>query len=276
MFLLHHMRIILLLSYVFATLNLVAQPLNAAKVRFTLLPDSHVVSLFTADSRAHRLSIQKPFGDNGYIFSVGGIFPLVNVKYKNKAVQLSAASSVYSTLKRWTNRGLVENVDFFVDLYVDFYLSPKWAIRTGAGHTSHHLSDDALVAGLTPINYVRDYSQFFLVRKFRNGMLYAGLFYNDNFKTTVDLSPKLIYEVGFEQPLWHWHNHNALYFAADVKFRGEVNYKTSQQYQLGYKYHVQNKRAMRLALSHTRGMEDRGQFYTQTQSILSLGVFLDF
>jgi hypothetical protein len=258
------------------SIGLIAQSSDSANLHWTLLPDSHLVSLFTADSRAHRMSLQKPFGDNGYIFSMGGIFPIVGVKYKKRAVQFSAATSIYSTLKRWTKRGLVENVDFFVDLYLDIYLNPTWAIRTGAGHTSQHLSDDALLAGLTPINYVRDYSQFFVIRKSRNGMVYAGLYYNDNFKTTVDLSPKLIYELGFEQSVWRWFNHNALYIAADIKFRGEVNYKTSQQYQLGYKYQVPNKRAMRVALSHSRGMEDRGQFYTQTRSMVTLGVFLDF
>lgn len=270
------MRILLLFGFMLAANILFAQPADSAKLQWNLMPDTHLVSLFTADSRAHRMSLQKPFDDNGYIFSMGGIFPIVGVKYKKRAVQLSAATSIYSTLKRWTNRGLVENVDFFVDLYVDIYLNPTWAIRTGAGHTSQHLSDDALIAGLTPINYVRDYSQLFVVRKSRHGMVYAGLYYNDNFKTTVDLSPKIMYEIGFEQSVLRWFNYNALYLAADIKFRGEVDYKTSQQYQLGYKYHVPGRKAMRVALSHSRGMEDRGQFYTQTRSMVTMGVFLDF
>jgi hypothetical protein len=50
--------------------------------KWTILPESHIVPLFTADSRAHRLSIQKPISDNGYIASMGGIFPIFSREKK--------------------------------------------------------------------------------------------------------------------------------------------------------------------------------------------------
>jgi hypothetical protein len=266
--------ILLLVSLTFQS-RILAQS-DSARISMKVLPDKHIVPLFTADSRAHRISLQKPFNDNGFIFSMGGIFPLLNLSYKKRSVQLSGASSIYSTLRRWTNRGLVVNVDFFADLYVDIEITKRWAIRTGYGHTSHHLSDDALLDGLTPINYVRDYSQFFIVHKTKSGLAYAGLYYNDNFKTTTNQSPSIIYEIGFEQTVLKWYDYNGLFVAADVKFRGELNYRTSQNYQFGYKYHIPEKRAFRLVLSHSRGMEDRGQFFNQTRSFVAFGLFLDY
>lgn len=91
---------LLLLTFISIPNKLAAQqPDNTQHFRWEILPDKHIVPLFTADSRAHRISLQKPFNDNGYIFSMGGIFPLVNLAYKKHSIQLSGASSIYSTLE---------------------------------------------------------------------------------------------------------------------------------------------------------------------------------
>lgn len=256
-----------------------AQAPDSSRLKWTMLPDTHLVPLFTADSRAHRLSIQKPFNDNGYIGSMGGIFPVFSVTNNKSVFQLSAASTVYTTLRRWTDRGRLINVDFFVDIFGDLKINEKWAIRGGIGHTSQHLSDDAVVdEGKNPINYTRDYGQLFGVyhhahHQFR---MYAGLTFNTNFKTTRSLGPILIPQIGWEHNVLKWKKHNYIYYAFDIKWRGELDYRTIQNYQLGYKYNVPLKHTLRFAINHSRGLDERGQFYTQTRNFSTLGLFFDF
>jgi hypothetical protein len=252
---------------------------DSAQIKWSILPTNHLVPLFTADSRAHRLSLQKPFTDNGYIGSMGGIFPVVTVSKNNKAFQLSVASTVYTTLRKWTDRGRLLNIDFFVDFFGDVKLNEHWALRTSIGHTSQHLSDDAIIdEGKKPINYTRDYAQFF--GDYQNPRyrfrVYGGLTYNGNFKTTKSYGVVLMPQIGFEHSPIKWLLHNYLYYAADIKFRGENNYKTIQNYQIGYKYSIEKIRAFRFALNYSRGLDERGQFYTQTRNFATLGIFFDF
>ncbi|MES2779643.1 MAG: DUF1207 domain-containing protein, partial [Bacteroidota bacterium] len=241
--------ILLLLSLVDKTW---AQSADSTKLKWTMLPETHLVPLFTADSRAHRLSIQKPLNDNGYIGSMGGIFPVFSVTNSKRVFQISAASTVYTTLRRWTDRGRLINVDFFVDIFGDLKLSEQWAIRSGIGHTSQHLSDDAVIdEGKSPINYTRDYGQLFGVynhseHKFR---AYGGLTFNTNFKTTRSLGPILIPQIGWEHSPVKWKTHNYLYYAFDIKFRGELDYRTIENYQIGYKYSIPDKHTLRFAIN---------------------------
>ncbi|MES2559872.1 MAG: DUF1207 domain-containing protein [Bacteroidota bacterium] len=256
-----------------------AQSADSTKLTWTLLPETHLVPLFTADSRAHRLSIQKPFSDNGYIGSMGGIFPVFSVANSKKIFQVSAASTVYTTLRRWTDRGRLINVDFFVDIYGDLKLTEQWAIRSGIGHTSQHLSDDAVVdEGKMPINYTRDYGQLFGVYHHAGYAFraYAGLIFNTNFKTTSSLGPILIPQIGMEHSPVKWKTHHYLYYAFDIKFRGELDYRTMQNYQIGYKYSVPYKHTFRFAINYSHGLDERGQFYTQTRNFGTIGVFFDF
>lgn len=256
-----------------------AQDVDSTELKWTMLPDTHLVPLFTADSRAHRLSIQKPFNDNGYIGSMGGIFPVFTVTNNKTAFQLSAASTVYTTLRRWTDRGRLINVDFFVDIFGDLKLSKQWAIRGGVGHTSQHLSDDAVVdEGKTPINYTRDYGQLFGVYNStqHNFRAYAGLTFNTNFKTTRSLGPILIPQIGWEHSVFKWKSNNYLYYAFDIKWRGELSYRTIQNYQIGYKYSMPYKHTLRFAINHSRGLDERGQFYTETRNFSTIGLFFDF
>lgn len=256
-----------------------AQSADSTKLQWTMLPEKHLVPLFTADSRAHRLSIQKPLNDNGYIGSMGGIFPVFSAGNHKRTFQFSAASTVYTTLRRWTDRGRLINVDFFVDFFGDLKLNEQWALRGGIGHTSQHLSDDAVVdEGARPINYTRDYGQLFGVYTHAkyNFRAYAGLTFNTNFKTTRSLGPILIPQIGWEHSPVKWKTNNFLYYAFDIKWRGELNYRTIQNYQLGYKYTIPYKHSLRFAINHSRGLDERGQFYTQTRNFTTFGFFFDF
>lgn len=253
------------------------QPINQ-KYQYELLPQKHIVPLYTADSRAHRLSIQKPFDSRGYIGSMGGIFPVVSITNTKQKLQFSVASTLYTTLNRWTNRGQVVNVDFFVDLFLDFQLNENFSLRSGMGHTSQHLSDDALQAGLVPINYVRDYYQVFV--NYKNNtyrfFTYGGITYNHNFKTTADISGFSILQVGLEHSPIKWGNHNFIYYAADFKFRQESNFASTTNFQLGYKYALENSHVFRLAINQFNGITEIGQNYKQSATFNTVGLYFDF
>jgi hypothetical protein len=271
--------ILLIVGLIWLTQYSKGQTSDSTKLKWTMLPETHLVPLFTADSRAHRLSIQKPFNDNGYIGSMGGIFPVFSVS-KNKTVfQFSAASTVYTTLRRWTDRGRLINIDFFVDFFGDLKLSDHWALRGSIGHTSQHLSDDAVVdEGRNAINYTRDYGQLFGIytNTHHNYRAYAGLTFNGNFKTTSSLGPILIPQIGWEHSPVKWKTHNFLYYSFDIKWRGELDYRTIQNYQVGYKYSIPSKHTLRFAINHSIGLDERGQFYTQTRNFSTFGFFFDF
>ncbi len=255
-----------------------AQQSLTQKYQYELLPQKHIVPLYTADSRAHRLSIQKPFDSRGYIGSMGGIFPVASISNTKQKLQFSVASTVYTTLNRWTNRGQVINVDFFVDLFLDFQLNENFSLRSGMGHTSQHLSDDATQAGLVPINYVRDFYQIFVNYKNTSHRFftYGGITYNHNFKTTTNISGFSILQVGLEHSPIKWGNHNFLYYAADFKFREESNFASTNNFQLGYKYALENSHVLRLAINQFNGLTEIGQNYKQSTTFNTIGLYFDF
>jgi hypothetical protein len=249
------------------------------KLAWSILPQEHLVPLFTADSRAHRLSIQKTIQSNGYIGSMGGIFPVFTVAKGPRAFQFSVASTVYTTLLKWTDRGQLQNIDFFVDFFGDIKFNDHWALRGSLGHTSQHLSDDAMVTEKRiPINYTRDYAQLFgdYQNKQYRFRLYGGLTYNGNLKAVKSYGVVLMPQFGFEHSPVKWFLHNYLYYAADIKFRGESDYRTIQNYQIGYKYAIEKQHTFRFAFDHSRGMDERGQFYTQARNFSRFGFYFDF
>jgi hypothetical protein len=252
---------------------------DSSSKKWDILPDKHIVPLFTADGRAHRLSLIKPFNDNGYIGSMGGIFPLVAFTKNKHTLQFSAASTVYTTLRKWTDRGRLINVDFFVDFFLDLKLNEQWALRGGIGHTSQHLTDDAIQdLGLVPIQYTRDYGQLFGVytnTKYRL-LCYGGWIFNGNLKTTINMGAVSMFQLGFEHAPIKWFDHNYIYYAADLKFRGESDYRTIHSAQLGYKYAHAGKHTFRFAAGYTGGMDERGQFYKQRRDFGTLGMYFDF
>ncbi|MBI2429597.1 MAG: hypothetical protein HYV29_12540 [Ignavibacteriales bacterium] len=62
----------------------------------------------------------------------------------------------------------------------------------------------------------------------------------------------------------------------DIKFRGELEYGSTQSYQVGVKSQNQNQRAVRFAYTFRTGLEERGQFYNQRNVFHTIGLFFDF
>lgn len=241
-----------------------------------------LVPIFTADARSHRLQLQKDLEETAFFTSMGMQFPLVNINALGKTLQFSVASSVYSTLKRYTNRGQTINVDYFVDFQFDLKLTQNWLLKSGFGHTSQHLTDDAISAGLIPINYVKDYIQLHSVHPIGKNriLLYYGFYYFHNYKigelgVAKNLSGTSMLHAGTEWTLYEFNPSNAIYLAGDVKLREEFNFGSTYCLQFGYKLHQKNQEHFRVAYQFLGGYEERGQFYSTKNNIHTIGLFFD-
>lgn len=256
---------------------------SARTVTFELLPRYKVIPVFTADARSHRLQLLKDLNSKGFIGSMGGQFPVFNVNALRKTLQFSVAATVYTTLNRYVGRGRVVNVDYFVDFLFDLELKPNWALRGGLGHTSQHLSDDAIESGLTPQNYAKDYVQLQTVHKLlrQRLMVYGGVYYFDNFKVTnqgvaKDLSGNVMLQAGFEADAFRLSPITAIYVGGHVKFRQEFDFGTTHTVQSGIKFTPGSGRVMRFAYQFQGGYEERGQFYTNQINLQTVGLYFDF
>ncbi len=246
----------------------------------TFLPKQKYVSAFTANGNEHRISYNKLLNRNSLIGSMGGIFPMANVQFKDLDAQISIASSVYTFLNSAGLRFQVVNVDFFVDMYADIKLSSETTARIGWGHTSQHLADDSFESlGFTKsVNYARDYYQLFFIHQipFIKGFVYGGTYYNFSFLIDKRIDGEFLWEAGsefFNVPIYgpvHF------YSALDIKLRSELAYGATQSYQAGIKIQNESLTAMRLAYTYRTGIEERGQFYHQRNTYHTIGMFFDF
>lgn len=255
---------------------------DSSKIRFTFIPDTHIIPLFTADQRAHRLSVYSHIGTSEFIGSMGGIFPVAQLSRKNKSMQFSVASSLYTTLLRSGKGGTLINADFFVDLFFDLKLNEKFQFRFSSGHTSQHLSDDGSNL-YTPINYVRDYFQLFSIYQItaQHAFVYGGIILNHNLKTTdgtqaFDMSGKPSFQMGFEHVPFKISKQGSLFWGGDIKFRAENDLGTTQNIQAGIKFKNAHERVIRIAGNYSSGYDERGQFYTQQVNFVHLGFTFEF
>ena len=258
------------------------------KVEYTFLPLQHLMPVWSANATAHRISLSKVIENNNYIGSMGGVFPLVSAAVEQKIVQASIASTLYTQLDRPPQHLQVINVDFFVDLFIDAKLNEHVVLRTGVGHTSQHLTDDAfeLLGYGHSINYLRDYLQLFGMYRDDaiRGYLYAGGYYNYKFRTQAggkydvpdDAPNPMIYEMGGETSPFQIGASSFVYAGFDIKLRGEAKFGASQNYQIGIKHVNESGRAVRFAFNHRAGLEERGQFFILHNTFNSISFYLDF
>ncbi len=260
--------------------NNFAQTGDSAQVKWGALPQKKLVPLFTGDARAHRISIQRVLGNNSYQGSMGGIFPLIQVQKNKNVLQLCAAATTYLTLKRSINHGSLENIDFFADVYLDAKVTDYFFLRLGTGHTSQHLSDDAINKGAPFANYARDYHQLFGIYKNKkyDFFVYSGIVFNYNFKTQagINISNTPIIQFGFEHTPVRINKIHSVYYAGDFKLHGELNYQGSQHVQLGYRFQKKELKVFRIAWDYSAGLEERGQYYKQSRNFSSIGIYLEF
>lgn len=244
----------------------------------SFLPQSKLVPSLTASGTEHRISYNKQLTRGTIIGSMGGIFPLANISIRNYFCQVSAASSVYTSLQSAGVKFKVTNVDFFVDIFFDIPVSPETVFRTGWGHTSHHLADDAVGPGIVPINYARDYYSFYAVQTlpFIAGTAYAGVQWTYSFLIDRNIGRKILPQAGGEINFFPLTHDLTVYGALDLKLHGERRYGSTQSYQVGMKTETASKRAARIAYTYRTGVDERGQFYDRRNDLHLIGLYFDF
>jgi hypothetical protein len=277
-------RVFLLICLLYSQLDYASQLL--IKPRLTVIQytiERHLVPIYAADSRAHRLGIQKNFQKSEFIASMGGQLPVWFFQRGKHKFQFEVAGTTYLTLLRSVNHGSVLNTDFFADVLLNYQWHKNWAIRIGTGHTSQHLSDDAIANAAFPLkNYARDYHQIGLSYKgnLNKYHLYSNLIYNYNFKTDRNYSGSAMLQVGFESNLTQIFLKtrivSSFILAADVKFRGEQNLKPTSNILFGYQFNHMAPQKIKLVVNYSSGADERGQFYLNSRDLLIAGIHAEF
>jgi hypothetical protein len=245
-------------------------------VQGSWLPQIKLVQTFTADSRAHRLSMARNFDQNSWTASMGGALPLLNFNLFGLAAQWGIGGSTWLTLLRNNGAGAVINTDFFADSWLDVRIYRSLYLRVGTGHTSQHLSDDAIIMGIPFTNYAKDFHYVGVVYSPRkNFQTYALVHYNYNFKTQSDLSGKFMLQCGMEHQLIRIKQNHGLYYAMDVKLKEELGFDPTFNAQIGWRLLNGAGRACRLAIDQSLGKEERGSFMYQSRNFARMGIYLD-
>lgn len=241
-------------------------------------PNEKLVGIFTADSRAHRLSFSRNLDQTSYGVSMGNIFPILNFSKGNIKAQLCAAGSTYLTLLRLNKAGSVLNSDYFADIYVDISFDSPIFLRFGTGHSSQHLSDDAIIAGANYQNYAKDYHQIMAIYQSidKHFLSYAGLFYNYNFKTSGDISHKQLWQMGIVHYPFKNKKLAPLFYGADIKFREELHFQHTLNLQLGYAIRSDVDHAIRIAANYSQGTDERGYFHPIQRNFAHIGIYFEY
>jgi hypothetical protein len=246
----------------------------------SFIPNRQFIPSFTGDGTAHRLSYTKNLSSNAFFAGLGGSFPAAIIRYRGIECLITVSGTVYTTLVSAGVKFQVTNADYFADVTFDIPVAEETVLRLGSGHTSHHLVDDAVLefGNASILNYARDYYQLFVVQTLPliRGFVYGGTYYNHSFLVNIRRDGQFLHQFGADGgniPLFH---SLKLYGAIDLKFRSEVNYGSTQSYQVGIRIENESFRAARLAFTYRTGMEERGQFYVQRITTQTIGLYFDF
>jgi hypothetical protein len=241
-----------------------------------VFPQKKIYEIYFADAVSHQFSISKHLESREWFGNIGANLAIFDVGIFNQIFQLSAGATVLNTIIKTPGHIQVYTVDYLVDFYADSKITERLTGRFIFGHLSAHYSDDGIIElNNFPISYVRDYAGLhaqYSVPEI-NGKVYAGGFYNFHNEPVLDMHST--YQFGFDGG--YLLIENLLLFAAvDIKIKSEVNFGTTQSYQAGLRFPVNGFISARLAYTHRRGFEERGQIFNQTDIKNSFGLFLDF
>ncbi|MCX6149681.1 MAG: DUF1207 domain-containing protein [Ignavibacteriales bacterium] len=243
----------------------------------TFFPDERIFPKFLADGTAQQFSLNKNAYTRRWIGSIGGIQRFYELRYGDIIFQIGLGATVYASLIRRPDMLEVQTACFFVDVPIEIKLSEKLSLRTGYGHYSAHLVDDGIEAlKITAINYAKDFVPFFAAYKlcFINGFVYGGLRFDTY--TIPEYNKRWNFQFGGEGGNIEIIDGLRIYGAMDIKLKSEVNYASTQSYQIGVKFLEQNSHAIRIAYTYRTGIEDRGQFYKDKTDLSLFGIFFDY
>jgi len=262
--------IITLLIFGFSNLT------SAQNFKIDAFPSLKLYEKYFADALSPQFSISKHFESNQWFGNIGGELSLFNLSILNFELQSSIGTTVFNTLIKTPGHIQVFTVDYRVDFNFDTEIYEDLFVRFILGHVSAHFADDGITQlKRFPISYVRDYIGLHLERQLPilNGKIYLGSFYN--YHNEPALNKHTTFQLGGDGG-FRISKNVLLYAAIDIKVKSEVNNGTTQSYQLGFRFPYGEKMYFRLAYTHRRGFEERGQLYNIKDNKNLLGLFIDF
>lgn len=248
----------------------------AQDFRLKLFPEKKIFERHYADAISHQVSLSKHFESTEWFANIGVNIPVFDIGLFEYEVQASASTTIFNTIIKTPGHIQVYTVDYLVDFYFDTKITNDLAVRFIFGHLSAHFSDDGIVElGNSPISYVRDYIGLSSQYKINplNGKIYFTGFYN--FHNEPPRNKHSTFQFGFDAGHYFLKSLKA-YFAFDIKIKSEVNNGTTQSFQTGVIFPSDQRFKFRIAFTHRRGFEERGQLYDQKDIKNSLGIYVDF
>jgi hypothetical protein len=247
----------------------------AQQFEVAFLPEEKKYKSYYADALAHQFSLSKHLETSEWFGNIGNVLTLADITFLDIPFQVSGAATIFNTIIKTPGHIQVYTVDYLVDFYADIPLSESLTGRFQLGHLSAHYSDDGITElGFYPLNYVRDYAAVhaqYLINII-SGKVYTGIFYNFH---NEPLPAELTIQFGADAEK-RITKLFSFYAALDIKAKSEVNYGTTQSIQTGIKFYGSGSYALRIAYTHRRGFEERGQLFAQKDIKNSLGFYFDF
>lgn len=248
----------------------------AQNISIKFFPEKKFYEKHFADAIAQQFSITKNFETPQWFGNVGVELTLTELSIMENKFQLSVGSTVFNTLIKTPGHIQVYTADYLVDFYLDKPLTNDLIGRFIWGHLSAHYADDGILElNNYSISYVRDYAGLSLQNKINaiDGKVYGSLYYN--FHNEPMLDKKITCALGLDAGKEIFKD-VLLYGAIDLKFKSEVNYGTTQSYQAGFRFPFGGNKNFRLAYTHRRGFEERGQLFNIKSIKNNLGIYFDF
>lgn len=250
--------------------------IQAQSFELKFFPAEKFYEKYFADALSHQFSLGKHLESRQWFGNIGASIPLFNFGYGKYIIQASAAATVFNTIIKTPGHIQVYTVDYLVDFFGDYSFTDELRGRFIFGHLSAHYSDDGIIElNNYSISYVRDYvGLHFQFLPDRTGIkLYSGVFYN--FHNEPALNRHFTFQGGCE---YHYSLSEdiAVYAAADLKLKSEVEYGSTQSFQAGIIFPAAEEKYFRLAYTHRRGFEERGQIYNLKDIKNSITLYFDF
>ena len=244
-------------------------------VNLEFFPGTKIFPSFTADALTHQISLSHVTRNRDWIGTIGGSIPIVHANLPDVSMEVSVAVSTFNRLI--SPPGLtVYTTDFKVDFPLDLRLEDN-AFRFGIGHYSCHFEDDGIeLLGKHSIQYIKDYAMLAFARDVSliRGHVYIATQWTYHNVPVRDKKWQL--QFGVEGGDFSLSRCVQIYIAFDTKLKQEVEWGSTQNYQLGARFFTSGARTLRIAYTIRRGFDERGQFFDTRENINLLSAFIDF
>ncbi len=240
----------------------------------TTFPDRKIFHTFRADALAHQLSLSRVTNNRDWIGAIGGSLPLVQAHVPS-VIQLSVGATVFNRIIKTPGHISVHTVDYRIDFPVDLRID-SFAVRAAYGHISSHYADDGIEQlGKTSISSVKDYvlAGLWWYTPVEAVKTYASIIFNYHNEPVID--KRWLVQCGVESTGWQVTNFASVYGAVDIKLKQEVGWGSTQSYQVGVSLFSRGPSSLRIAYTHRRGFDDRGQLFDQKETADLISLYID-